>query len=53
MLKLLKQIIGVCDHKWVEAYRADLARRVDSKKVGTRIVTKCEKCGAFKKWDMT
>lgn len=55
MLWLLKILAFGHVHKWKEVSRAPLEIHHEPSNFvskGVRVITTCEKCGAWKKWDL-
>lgn len=49
MIKFLKKILGLCDHKWKIIKEIDLyiVHKGKEHTVGTKYVKQCEKCNKF------
>lgn len=54
MLRLLQFLIFGHIHKWKEVSRENLTQRQHGAltKIGQRVYTDCETCGAHKSWDL-
>lgn len=52
MLWLIKKLLlgKWCEHKWVEIGRGSM--NSFGRRVGTYYETRCEKCGAYKVWNL-
>lgn len=45
-MKILKQLLGLCEHKWNIIIKNEI--RCDGEKIGDRYHLQCEKCGNMK-----
>lgn len=54
MIKLIKKLLGLCDHKWVTIARISIVSGNDRNAIpiGARYELRCEHCGNLKqvKW---
>ena len=50
MIKLIRLLLGLCDHKYEIIERRDICRKISNqnKVTGTFFIQKCNKCGNIK-----